>query len=103
MKDYNLLNIDNAIILGAILLEPLAMSIYKKTKNVWLFVILYGIIGFGMTKIISIKGMGMGNALFDLIGIVIVSIIGFAVFGEKLTKRNIIGLILGMISIYLLN
>ena len=90
-------------IIGAILLEPVAMYTYKRTQNTLLFVILYGLIGLGMTKMINMKGMGLGNALFDLIGIVLVTIIGVIMFNEKITRRNMIGLVIGMVSIYLLS
>jgi multidrug transporter EmrE-like cation transporter len=97
-----LLNINTLIILGGVLLEIFAMSLYKYTKNTWLFVILYGLIGFSMSKMINLKGIGIGNALFDILGIALVTIAGFFLFNEKITLYNLLGMILAMISIYLL-
>lgn len=93
------------ILIGAIvLLEALVISFAKKGKSSWwYFLPLYAIVGVGLGLIIEEKGLASGHALFDLYGVVIVTLIATFYLNEELSKKKILGLLLAVMAIYLLD
>ena len=99
------MNIWNYLLIGAIvLLEAGVISFAKKGKSSWwYFIPLYAIIGLGLGLIIEEKGLAAGHALFDLYGIVIVTLIATFYLNEEISNKRKLGLLLAVMSIYLLD
>ncbi len=95
----------NYLLIGAIvLLEAGVISFAKKGKSSWwYFIPLYAIVGVGLGLIIEEKGLAAGHALFDLYGIVVVTLIATFYLNEEISNKRKLGLLLALISIYLLD
>ena len=72
------------LIAAIVLLEAGVISFAKKGKSSWwYFIPLYAIVGVGLGLIIEEKGLAAGHALFDLYGIVIVTLIATFYLNEE--------------------
>ena len=99
------MNTWNYLLIAAIvLLEAGVISFAKKGKSSWwYFIPLYAIVGVGLGLIIEEKGLAAGHALFDLYGIVVVTLIATFYLNEEISNKRKLGLLLALISIYLLD
>lgn len=94
---------ENAILLGISALEIFTLSLMKTETHLAIILVLYAIVGYGLRYLVRTKGLLAGNALYDFIGILGTSIIALVFFNEKATMATYLGLLLGGISLYLLN
>ncbi len=63
---------------------------------------LYGVGNYIMVKIMRESGMGIAFAVSSIAQLILVNIIAFTVFGERLTNMQYTGLALGLVSIGLI-
>jgi multidrug transporter EmrE-like cation transporter len=84
-------------------LEIFTLTLMKTTLHNAVIFILYGILGLGLRFIIKERGLVSGNAIYDILGIVGSSLIAFFYFGEKLTYTNSLGIVLALVSLFMLN
>lgn len=92
-----------AIILSAI---PIIMvKLYLNTNNIWFIVtaILLSIFLI-LTYIYIVKNYRISiiYPIIKILSVILVVVVGIFLFGEKITWRNVIGIILGLVGIYLL-
>jgi multidrug transporter EmrE-like cation transporter len=103
MKEYNLY----LIILLVALLEALAQcSIYYSnvSKNDAFFILgifFYVCVSFAVYKAYHYKGIGMVNAIWSAIVIVLLLIVGVLLFKEKISTQEFIGIAFIIIGIIL--
>ena len=94
---------DNMFLVILTTLEIVTLSLMNTNAPIWLIVSLYGLLGYGLRSLIRRKGLVSGNATYDFFGIIGSTIVAFLFFEEKITLYKIAGLILGTLSLYLLN
>lgn len=94
---------DNIFLVILTTLEIVTLSLMNTNAPIWLVVSLYGLLGYGLRSLIKKKGIISANATYDFFGIIGSTIISFLFFGEKITLNKIAGLLLGTLSLYLLN
>jgi multidrug transporter EmrE-like cation transporter len=87
-------------------LTVLMIKQYEKSTNYW-YLLVAALAEFGLIcsyiKLLKNGDLITQFALVKIISILIVLIPGIVLFNSVLTTKNIIGLIFGMIAIYLLN
>ena len=74
-------------------------------KGIWMFplaMLVYSIQPLIFYNALSLESMAVMNVLWDVMSDVIVTIIGFAVFGETFTTQQCLGLAFSLIGITLL-
>jgi len=74
-------------------------------KGIWMFplsMLIYSIQPLIFYSALSLESMTVMNVLWDVMSDVIVTIIGFAVFGEILSTQQYIGIVVSLIGITLL-
>ena len=74
-------------------------------KGIWMFplsMLVYSIQPLLFYSALSLESMTVMNVLWDVMSDVIVTIIGFAVFGEILSTQQYIGIVVSLIGITLL-
>ena len=74
-------------------------------KGIWMFplsMLVYSIQPLIFYGALSLESMTVMNVLWDVMSDVIVTIIGFAVFGEILSTKQYIGIVVSLIGITLL-
>ena len=91
------------LIVFVILIETLTLSLFKSKRYLLASLVIYGLVGLGLNYIIGEKGLVAGHALYDFLGILVISLVGIFYFKEKVTPRIILGLILGALGVYLLD
>jgi multidrug transporter EmrE-like cation transporter len=93
-----------SVIAIMILLEATSLSLFKSDNNLYIVigVILYAVVGFGFNFVIKERGLAIGHALFDIITVILISGIGILYFKEELSYKKKIGLLLAIISVYLI-
>ena len=85
------------------LLELFSLYLMKTNISSIFIFLLYGILGISLRLIIKKKGIIEGNAIYDILGILGSSLIAFFFFEEKITHIRSVGIILALISLFLLN
>jgi multidrug transporter EmrE-like cation transporter len=93
----------NLLLIALTILEISTLSLMNTNSPTWLIIMLYGLLGYGLRELIREKGLIGGNAIYDFFGIIGSTIVAVIFFGEKMTIYKIIGLLVGMLSLYLLN
>ena len=90
------------IVLASI--ETVAMTLFNSSNNIIIAVgfLFYLIITFGLVYLVRYKGLASGHAIFDLSSIIIASLVGLFILKEEVNAKKIAGLILAVISVYLL-
>lgn len=91
-----------ALIVGVILVEAFTLSLFKSRKLWYVALFLYIIVGLGLSVLIRKRGLAVGHAVFDFMGILIITLIGLFYYKEKLSYKQIAGLVLGFIALYLI-
>lgn len=86
-----------------LIIEVITLVMFKFKNNVIFSILLYSLIGYFLRDIIHDKGLTIGHAFYDFSSVIIISLVGIFYFKEKVTKRQIIGLLLGVVSVYLLD
>ena len=94
---------DNILLVFLTFLEMFILTLMKSNTHTILIMILYAILGYGLRIFIKRKGLVEGNATFDIMGILGSTVIAIYYLGEKLTTSTIIGIVLGLGSLYFLN
>jgi len=94
---------DYFYILSAVLLEAFALSMFKTKSNYIMAIVIYCCVAAALGLIINKKGLVAGHAIYDFLGVLVISAVGFIYFKEPIDTRKIIGLILGGIAVYLLD
>jgi len=87
----------------AVLLEAFALSMFKNKSNYIMAILIYCCVALALGLIINKKGLVAGHAIYDFLGVLVISAVGFLYFKEPINKRKIIGLILGGVAVYLLD
>lgn len=96
------------LILTIVLFESIAQYNIKVNKitNNYLFLLIamfsYSIVCLLLKKCYDFNGMGITNFVWSVISIVTMLLIGNIMFDEKITKIDIIGIILSIIGLYLI-
>ena len=76
------------------------------TSKILLYLIIgmigYSIYGYLLSHIFTLTKFSTIYALISQIGIILVAFIGYFIFKEKITNKEMLGLILSIISIFLL-
>lgn len=98
MKNYNLI----IITIISVIIESFAISLFKFNEYFYIAICLYALTGYALGTLIKHKGLVVGHALYDIISILTISLIGIIYFKEILTIKQFIGLLFGIVSIYLL-
>lgn len=82
----------------------IAQSRYKKNIN-WLFIgiLCYCVVAYGLFMSYQYKGVGIVNALWSSISIILMLGIGCFVFKEKLDKNEWFGIFLILVGIVFIN
>ena len=95
-------------VLLSITSEVLAQYLFKisyKTKlvNSYLVIgiILYAFTGFFVFNLLKYANLGVANIIWHLLHFLLLFLVGYFFLGEKLTKKQIIASLLGIISLYL--
>ena len=94
---------DNLLVIVLTILELSTLSLMNTNSPTWLIIMLYGLLGYGLRELIRKKGLISGNAIYDFFGIIGSTIVAVIFFGEKITIYKIIGLLVGVLSLYLLS
>lgn len=94
---------DYSVILLAVLLEAFALSMFKNNSNYLMAIVIYCCVAAALGLIINKKGLVAGHAIYDFLGVLVVSCVGFFYFKEPMTIRKIAGLIMGGLAVYLLD
>lgn len=74
-------------------------------KGIWMFplsMLVYSIQPLIFYSALSIESMTIMNVLWDVMSDILVTVIGFIVFGETLSKRQYLGIAFSLIGITLL-
>jgi multidrug transporter EmrE-like cation transporter len=100
---WKFLNKETFLLLAVTTLEIVTLLLMKTSIHNAIIFILYGILGLGLRIIIKEYGLVSGNALYDILGIIGSSLMAFFYFGEKLTYTNSIGIVLALVSLFMLN
>jgi len=92
------------VIVLMIVLETLGLLLLKSYNKIYIGigVILFAFVALGFNYLIKEKGLSLGHALFDVITVIIISSIGILYFKEELTHKKLLGLLLAIISVYLI-
>lgn len=95
-------------VLLSIISEVLAQYLFKishKTKfvNSYLIIgiVLYSFTGFFVFNLLKYAHLGVANVIWHLFHFVLLFLVSYFFLGEKLTKKQIIGSIFGIISLFL--
>lgn len=85
-------------------IETAAMTLFNSSNNIIIATgfVFYIIITFGLVYLVRYKGLAAGHALFDVSSIIIATLVGLIILKEEVTPKKIAGLILAIISVYLL-
>lgn len=85
-------------------IETAAMTLFNSSNNIIIATgfVFYIIITFGLVYLVRYKGLAAGHALFDVSSIIIATLVGLIILNEEVTAKKIAGLILAIISVYLL-
>ena len=100
---WRFLNKETFLLLSVTILEIFTLSLMKTSIHNGAIFILYGILGLGLRFIIKERGIVSGNAIYDILGIIGSSLIAFFYFGEKITYTNSLGIVLALVSLFMLN
>lgn len=76
---------------------------YKKSdyKFVPVGIILYALVGFLSFKVLNFLHLGLANVISHLFYFISLFLVGYLFFDEKLTKKQIMASIFGIISLFL--
>tara|TARA_B100000900_G_C20314980_1_gene607766 strand:+ start:381 stop:716 length:336 start_codon:yes stop_codon:yes gene_type:complete len=95
-------------ILLSILSEVSAQYLFKisyksKFKNNYLVVgiILYAFTGFFVFNLLKYSQLGVSNVIWHLFHFILLFLVGYFFLGEKLTKKQILASIIGIVSLFL--
>lgn len=94
------------LIMLIVLCETTAQYHLKKSKllNSYLCllvgILLYAVICLLLLQCYKYKDMGITNFVWSIISIISILITGYLVFGEKITKYDMMGLILCIVGLY---
>ena len=97
------------VIVFLVIIETFAISLlkmYNETNNVKLLLfacLLYPLLGFIFAKVIKEKGVAIGNAMWQITTIILVSLWGNVYFKESIDIYERIGLLFGVVSVFLFN
>ena len=85
-------------------LETGAMVLFKNRSHtlVAVGIIAYMVITLGLVYLVRNHGLAAGHALFDVSSIIIATLTGLFILGEPANAKKIAGLVLAVISVYLL-
>ena len=86
-----------------VIVEAITLSMFKTNLHPVISVGLYSLIGFGLSKLIHSEGLVAGHAFYDFSSILVISLIGIFYFKEKVSIKQVIGLLLGIVSVVLLD
>tara|TARA_B110000858_G_C17808363_1_gene479331 strand:+ start:5858 stop:6166 length:309 start_codon:yes stop_codon:yes gene_type:complete len=100
---WNFLDKGTFLLVAVTALEIFTLSLMKTPVHNTVIFILYGILGLGLRFIVKERGLVSGNAIYDILGIVGSSLIAFFYFEEKLTYTNGAGIVLALVSLFMLN
>ena len=81
-----------------------AKYVGKITSN-WVFIasfIIYGIQPLIFYKALSYENMTIMNIVWDLMSDILVAVVGYYIFDERLTKTQKIGFVFGLVALILL-
>ena len=85
-------------------LETGAMTLFKNRNQTLVIIgfISYMAVTLGLVYLVRNHGLAAGHALFDVSSIIIATFVGLFVLGEPANAKKIAGLVLAIISVYLL-
>ena len=98
MEIFNLI----IITIISVIIESFAISLFKFKEYFYIAIALYSFTGYALGSLIQHSGLVIGHALYDIISILTISLIGVFYFKEVLSMKQWIGLLFGFIAIYLL-
>ena len=82
-----------------IVLALYASYIKRFSKNIYIFLPLFTLIGYGYSQVINNYGIFIGSTLFETYTIVITTLMSFTLMNETITLKKLIALILSISSI----
>lgn len=99
------LNIDkDYIILGGVLIfETIALILFRTTMPLWASIPIYVLVGVGLARVIKKLGLGAGHAIYDFLGIILLTLVEIFIFDGQFNWMTGLGLGLGLVSVYLLH
>ena len=74
----------------------------KKTLYLLIGLIGYILIGFTFMQLLKFNNLGTANIVWHVMHFMILCVVGIFYYNEKYTLKEIIGIILGLMSFYLL-
>ena len=85
-------------------LETGAMALFKNRSHTLVAIgfVSYMAVTLGLVYLVRNYGLAAGHALFDVSSIIIATLTGLFILGEPANAKKIAGLILAIISVYLL-
>lgn len=104
-KDFNFYII---LILLIVLFESIAQYHIKKSKTnhgilfLGIGMLSYSVVCLLLKKCYDFNGMGITNFAWSVVSIISMLTIGNLVFGEKLTRYDLIGILLSVCGLYLI-
>ena len=96
------------LIASIVFIEAFSQYIIKKyVNNKYVYYLFIGIIGYSLyayllSKVFTYKKLSVTNALISQFSVVILAIVGYVQFQEKLTTKEFIGLFFSFLSAMLL-
>jgi small multidrug resistance pump len=96
------------LILLLIIIDVISTGLIKQSAVNVDHYYLYGMVGFFISGYVLYILLGMGklatiNAVWDIVSIILISIIGIIYFKESYDKYHMIGLILAIVSLFFIN
>ena len=85
-------------------LETGAMALFKNRNQTLVIIgfVSYMAVTLGLVYLVRNYGLASGHALFDVSSIILATLVGLFVLGEPANTKKITGLVLAIISVYLL-
>lgn len=85
-------------------LETSAMALFKNRSHTLVAIgfVSYMAVTLGLVYLVRNYGLAAGHALFDVSSIIIATLVGLFLLGEPANAKKIAGLVLAIVSVYLL-
>ena len=94
------------LVIGIVLCETIAQSCIKYSRNtnnknyICISVLFYAIVCFLLYKTYKYQNMGIVNVIWSCLSVLSVLFAGIILYHEKITKNDILGVILILIGLY---
>jgi multidrug transporter EmrE-like cation transporter len=103
--NWQVLGFGTTLALIDVIIMPIIKLVSAGKLSIWamgIATILYATTPWIFLKALDVEGMGVMNVMWDLLSIVLVTLFGLVVMGEKVNTMKKIGLALSCLCVYLL-